>query len=162
MGKVDRQLENYGMRKSSTIHGDCEICGHGLLCQQRLLRAPGSEEHPRFCPMSRAGGGEGHDTQVAQSWFSVLLSSLPDKQPHSLMNRSSRFASFPGPLPSPRVNPSVQLYAVDSDSVKYPRSHMPHIPITFPRSLGPRWEPSRGHTAKEEWEGEGDPCSPQG
>ena len=85
MGKVDRQLENYGMRKSSTIHGDCEICGHGLLCQQRLLRAPGSEEHPRFCPMSGAGGGEGHDTQVGQLWFSVLLSSLPDKQPHSLM-----------------------------------------------------------------------------
>ena len=40
MGEVDRQLENYGMRKSSTIHGDCEICGHGLLWQQRLRKSP--------------------------------------------------------------------------------------------------------------------------
>ena len=106
MGKVDRQLENYRMRKSSTIHSDCEICGHGLLWQQRLRKSPrvrraslGSalclEHHPE-----KEQVGAGQDTQAGHSWFSVLLSSLPDKQPQSLMNQSQslRYVSRPPAL----------------------------------------------------------------
>lgn len=57
---------------------------------------PGSalrlEHHPE-----KEQVGAGQDTQAGHSWFSVLLSSLPDNQPHSLMNQSQllRFVSRP-------------------------------------------------------------------
>ena len=83
MGKVDRQLENYRMRKSSTIHSDCEICGHGLLWQQRLQKSPRVRRAFPVLPYvwstiqkrSRSGRGKTHrrDTLGFQSCFPHCL-----------------------------------------------------------------------------------------
>lgn len=76
----------------------------------------------------------GQDTQARHSWFSVLLSSLPDKQPHSLKNQSQSLHFVSRPSAISLCEPPVQLYAMDSDSVKYPPD--PTCPISLSYSLG--------------------------
>lgn len=101
---------------------------NGLLKSRRVRRA--SLILPYNWSTGMENVGRAHKTQEGHAWFSVLLSLLPDKKPQSThQSVSSALPEDPAepvPLPSPCMDPSVQLHAMDSDSVKSPL--VPHRP----------------------------------